>query len=110
MPVIKLPPRALVTGRDQRLPGEPEHDTQPVAASKRRQPLAVRDVVPTLQCRRWFLHVGRDRDKRRRLSEIAELRAGEDGRVRVVTAWHVDTGFGSAAGDLRNMLRDRGVL
>ena len=53
MPVIKLPPRALVTGRDQRLPREPEHDTQQVAASKRRQPLAVRDVVPTLQCRRW---------------------------------------------------------
>ena len=53
VPVIKLPPRALVTGRDQRLPREPEHDTQPVAASKRRQPLAVRDVVPTLQCRRW---------------------------------------------------------
>ena len=56
------------------------------------------------------LHVGRDRDKRRRLSEIAVLRAGEDGRVRVATAWHVDTGFGSAAGDLRNMVRDRGVL
>ena len=55
------------------------------------------------------LHVGRDRDKRRRLSEIAVLRAGEDGRVRVDTAWHVDTGFGSAAGDLRNMVR-RGVL
>jgi pilus assembly protein CpaF len=53
---------------------------------------------------------GRDRDKRRRLSEIAVLRAGEDGRVRVATAWHVDTGFGSAAGDLRNMVRDRGVL
>jgi hypothetical protein len=56
------------------------------------------------------LHVGRDRDKRRRLSEIAVLRAGEDGRVRVATAWHVDTGFGSAAGDLRNMVRDRGVV
>ena len=39
--------------RHIRLPREPEHDTQPVAASKRRQPLAVRDVVPTLQCRRW---------------------------------------------------------
>jgi hypothetical protein len=35
---------------------------------------------------------------------------GEDGRVRVATAWHVDTGFGSAAGDLRNMVRDGGVL
>ena len=33
------------------------------------------------------LHVGRDRDKRRRLSEIAVLRAGEDGRVRVATTW-----------------------
>jgi hypothetical protein len=32
------------------------------------------------------LHVGRDHDKRRRLSEIAVLRAGEDGRVRVATA------------------------
>jgi hypothetical protein len=56
------------------------------------------------------LHVGRDHDKRRRLSEIAVLRAGEDGRVRIATAWHVDTGFGSAAGDLRNLVRDRGVL
>ena len=56
------------------------------------------------------LHVGRDRDKRRRLSEIAVLRAGEDGRVRVATAWHVDTGFGSAAGDLRNLVRDRSVV
>jgi pilus assembly protein CpaF len=56
------------------------------------------------------LHVGRDRDKRRRLSDIAVLRAGEDGRVRVATAWDVDTGFGSAAGDLRNMVGDRGVL
>ena len=42
-----------MTGRDQRLPREPEHDTQPAAASKRWQPVAVRDVVPTLQCRRW---------------------------------------------------------
>ena len=55
------------------------------------------------------LHVGRDHDKRRRLSEIAVLRAGEHGRVRVATAWHVDTGFGSG-GDLRNMVRDRGVV
>jgi pilus assembly protein CpaF len=46
----------------------------------------------------------------RRRSEIAVLRVREDGRVRVDTAWHVDTGFGSAAGDLRNMVRDRGVL
>jgi hypothetical protein len=69
----ELLPRALVTGRDQRLPREPEHDTQPVAASKHRQPLAVRDVVPTLQCRR-------------RLSEIAVLRAVADGRVWVATA------------------------
>ena len=76
-------------------------------------------VVPTCEAPNGYLlravpqvvlHVGRDRDKRRRLSEIAVLRAGEDGRVRVATAWHVDTGFGSAAGDLRNMVRDRGVL
>ena len=56
------------------------------------------------------LHVGRDREKRRRLSEIPVLRAGPDGRVRVATAWHMDSGFGLAAGDLRNMLRDKGVL
>ena len=40
------------------------------------------------------LHVSRNRNGARRLSEIGVLQRGDDGRVRVATAWHVDTGFG----------------
>ena len=82
--------------RHIRLPREPEHDTQPVAASKRRQPLAVRDVVPTLQCRRWSCMSAGPRQ-----AAQAQRDRGAAGRGtrpdRVATAWHVDTGFGSAA-------------
>ena len=54
------------------------------------------------------LHVGRHRNGARRLSEIGVLRRGDDGRVRVTTAWHVDTGFGCGRDDLRTLLRNRG--
>jgi pilus assembly protein CpaF len=54
-----------------------------------------------------LLHVGRDRDGRRRLSEIAVLHAREDGRVGVATAWHADSGTGPGAPDLTNLVRDR---
>ena len=54
------------------------------------------------------LHVGRDRDGARRLSEIAVLRPGEDGRVRVATAWHADSGFDCGADYLSGLVRDRG--
>jgi pilus assembly protein CpaF len=54
------------------------------------------------------LHVIRDRTGRRRLTEIAVLRCGDDGRVHVVTAWHADRGWGSGAEYLRQLLRERG--
>jgi pilus assembly protein CpaF len=53
------------------------------------------------------LHVSRDRTGQRRLSEIAVLRAGEDGRVRATTAWHVDTGFAGGADPLSELIRAR---
>jgi pilus assembly protein CpaF len=56
------------------------------------------------------LHVGRDRNGNRRLSEIAVLRRDGNGLVGVSTAWHADTGFGSGAEHLRSLLRSRGVL
>ncbi len=57
-----------------------------------------------------LLHVGRDRNGRRRLSEIAVLRRGEEGLAGVTTAWHVNTGYATGAEDLRDLLRGRGVL
>ncbi len=53
-----------------------------------------------------LLHVGRDRDGRRRLREIAVLR-NVGGHVRAVTAWHVDRGMTEDAGELRRLLRSR---
>jgi pilus assembly protein CpaF len=53
------------------------------------------------------LHVGRDRIGRRRLSEIAVLRAGEDGRVRATAAWHADAGFACGAEHLTELIRAR---
>jgi pilus assembly protein CpaF len=55
------------------------------------------------------LHVRRGADGRRRLDEIAVLRRDGDGAVRVVTAWHADTGSGSGAGLLTDMLRVRAL-
>jgi pilus assembly protein CpaF len=54
-----------------------------------------------------ILHVSRDRAGRRRLSEIAVLRAGDDGRVQAATAWHIGTGFGRGAEQLKAMLQQR---
>jgi pilus assembly protein CpaF len=56
------------------------------------------------------LHVSRDRSGVRRLSEIGVLQRGDDERVRVVTAWHAATGFGSGRDDLATLLRNRGQL
>ncbi|MDT5016392.1 MAG: pilus assembly protein CpaF, partial [Mycobacterium sp.] len=53
------------------------------------------------------VHVSRDRSGRRRLSEIAVLDTGVDGRVRAVTAWHVRTGFGCGEEHLRNLVQER---
>jgi pilus assembly protein CpaF len=56
------------------------------------------------------LHVRRDRTGMRRLSEIGVLQRGDDERVRVVTAWHIDSGFGCGRDDLTALLRNRGRL
>jgi pilus assembly protein CpaF len=53
------------------------------------------------------VHVSRDRNGTRRLSEIGLLRPGEDGRVRVATAWHADTGLGCGHQHLATLLRSR---
>jgi pilus assembly protein CpaF len=54
------------------------------------------------------LHVSRDGEGRRRLSEIAVLTtAGSDSRVRAATAWHVDRGFGHGADQLRELIEAR---
>ncbi|WP_102144801.1 TadA family conjugal transfer-associated ATPase [Mycobacterium hubeiense] len=54
-----------------------------------------------------LLHVGRDRDGRRRLTEIAVLRCATDARVEAITAWHADSGFGCGADHLRQLVRER---
>lgn len=53
------------------------------------------------------VHVTRARNGTRRLSEIGVLQPGDDGRVRVATAWHVDTGFGCGQEYLTTLLRNR---
>ena len=53
------------------------------------------------------VHVSRDRDGARRLSEIGVLQRGDDGRVVVATAWHVDTGFGCGQSICTALLRNR---
>jgi len=55
------------------------------------------------------LHVRRDRDGHRRLVEVAVLRRHGDEPVRVVTAWHADTGPGPGSEILRGMLSARGI-
>jgi len=55
------------------------------------------------------LHVSRDRTGARRLTEIGVLERGDDGRVRVVNAWHADTGSGCGRERLTTLLRSRGL-
>ncbi len=54
------------------------------------------------------LHVSRSRSGARRLTEIGVLERGGDDRVRVVTAWHADTGTGSGRAGLASLLGSRG--
>lgn len=55
-----------------------------------------------------LLHVGRARDGRRRLAEIAVLeRAPGSGECRTVTAWHADNGSGDGAADLQRLIDTR---
>jgi pilus assembly protein CpaF len=55
------------------------------------------------------VHVSRNRNGTRRLTEIGVLRLGEDGRVTVATAWHADTGFGCGQEHLAALLRNRAL-
>jgi pilus assembly protein CpaF len=55
------------------------------------------------------LHMSRNRTGARRLAEIGVLDRGDDGRARVATAWHVDTGSGCGRERLTALLRDRGL-
>jgi pilus assembly protein CpaF len=55
------------------------------------------------------LHVSRDRTGARRLTEIGVLERGDDGRVRVITAWHADTGSGCGRERLTTLLCSRGL-
>src|SRR5262249_32973114 len=55
------------------------------------------------------LHVSRDRTGARRLTAIGVLQRGDDDRVRVVTAWHIDTGSGCGSERLMTLLRGRGL-
>jgi pilus assembly protein CpaF len=57
-----------------------------------------------------LLHVGRNRNGKRRLSEIGVLRRDGNGLVGAVTAWSADSGTGSGADDLSNLLHQRGAL
>ncbi|KUI41197.1 hypothetical protein AU197_01235 [Mycobacterium sp. IS-1590] len=54
------------------------------------------------------IHVGRDRAGMRRLTEIAVLSAGADGRVSVSTAWRFGHGFGCGAQRLDGLIGERG--
>lgn len=54
-----------------------------------------------------LLHVRRDQTGRR-LSEIAVLRRTGGAEIEVVTAWHVDSGTGSGADQLRMLVDGRG--
>jgi pilus assembly protein CpaF len=55
-----------------------------------------------------LLHVGRDRDGRRRLAEVAVLRRGQDGLVAALTAWHAERGFAHGMEHLSELLTQRG--
>jgi pilus assembly protein CpaF len=55
------------------------------------------------------LHVNRDRSGARRLAEIGMLERGDDDLVRVVTAWHADSGFSCGREGLAALIRSRGL-
>nr|WP_090346588.1 TadA family conjugal transfer-associated ATPase [Mycolicibacterium malmesburyense]CRL79206.1 helicase/secretion ATPase [Mycolicibacterium malmesburyense] len=54
------------------------------------------------------IHVHRDREGTRRLSEIAVLTTETDGRVTVSTAWRFGHGFGPGAQRLTDLICERG--
>lgn len=55
-----------------------------------------------------LLHVGRGRDGRRRLAEIAVLEC-DRGVLQVRTAWHADDGMGCGADQLHRLVAQRGL-
>ncbi len=55
---------------------------------------------------RVLLHVGRDRDGRRRLAEVSVLDRRDD-TCRAVPAWHADRGFGAGMAALQELLDGR---
>ncbi len=57
---------------------------------------------------RVLLHVARDREGQRRLTEVSVLdRGGPDNTCHVVPAWRAGEGFGAGMAALRALLRDR---
>ncbi|OMC03686.1 conjugal transfer protein [Mycobacterium sp. NS-7484] len=54
-----------------------------------------------------LLHVGRDRNGRRRLAEIAVLHRAGRHDLEVMTAWHADSGWGCGADALNALLHQR---
>jgi pilus assembly protein CpaF len=56
-----------------------------------------------------LLHVGRSRDGRRRLAEIAVLHRDDGGLAAVTTAWHADRGYCGGADQLESKLVERAV-
>lgn len=54
-----------------------------------------------------LLHVGRDHQGRRRLTEISLLRRASAGRVQAAAVWQVERGLTEHAGELHALLRDR---
>ncbi|MEB3022230.1 conjugal transfer protein TrbB [[Mycobacterium] crassicus] len=54
-----------------------------------------------------LLHVGRDRDGRRRLTEISLLRRAAAGRVQAAPVWQIARGLTDHVSEFRVLLRDR---
>jgi pilus assembly protein CpaF len=53
------------------------------------------------------VHVGRGRDRARRLSEIAVLRRADTGGVHAVTVWHTDRGWQRGRQQLDSLIEER---
>lgn len=53
------------------------------------------------------MHVARDRDGRRRLTDISMLRRAAGGQVQAAPVWQAGRGLVDHAVEFRGMLRDR---
>ncbi|MFL0178813.1 hypothetical protein [Mycobacterium sp. SMC-15] len=54
-----------------------------------------------------LVHVARDRDGRRRLTDISMLRRAAGGQVQAAPVWQAGRGLVDHAVEFRGMLRDR---